>query len=132
MSLFEKLREFVKRKVVMYNKGEISLKELKEYLPEYYRISLDESGYVDFIFDTTENGEFNIEIYNLYKNFDEYMEKLKCTARNYNEGKITIDEFLLSFSENDEGFSGNFVYAGKKVIKVIGDLYEYFTDGRLV
>lgn len=65
MSFLKKLKEFVKRKVVMYNKGEISL---KDYLPEYYRISLDKSGYVDFIY-TSENGEFNIEIYNLYKKF---------------------------------------------------------------
>ena len=131
MSYLKKLKEFVKRNVVMYNKGEISLKELKDYLPEYYRISLDKSGYVDFIY-TSENGEFNIEIYNLYKNFEEYMEELKYTARNYNEGKITIDEFLLAFSENDEGFVGNFVYAGKKVIKVVGSLYDYFTDERIV
>lgn len=66
------------------------------------------------------------------KNFEEYMEELKYTARNYNEGKISIDEFLLAFSENDEGFVGNFVYAGKKVIKVVGSLYDYFTDERIV
>lgn len=56
------------------------------------------------------------------------MEELKYTARNYNAGKITSDEFLAAFSENDEGF----VYGGKKVIKVVGNLYEYFTEERLV
>lgn len=67
-------------------------------------------------------------IYDLHENFDDYMEELKYTARNYNAGKITSDEFLAAFSENDEGF----VYGGKKVIKVVGNLYEYFTEERLV
>lgn len=68
-------------------------------------------------------------IYDLHENFDDYMEELKYTARNYNTGKITSDEFLAAFRKNDEGFVGNFIYGGKKVI---GNLYDYFIEERLV
>lgn len=131
-SLFIKVKEFTKRKVVSYNKGEISLNELKEYLPDNYELSFSYSGYVELVVDRSRNNGFNIVIYDLHENFDDYMEELKYTARNYNAGKITSDEFLAAFRENDEGFVGNFVYGGKKVIKVVGNLYEYFTEERLV